>query len=293
MPLFSVIIPTYNRAKELGRALESLTAQACKDFEVIVCDDGSMDDSQKVAETFRDRLVLKYLWEKNWGGPARPRNNGLKLASGDWVCFLDADDWWYPEKLAVTAGLTSESDVIYHDLDIWPRKHLLARKKTRARRFRRPVFQDMLLHDAGIPNSSVAIRKSILDAVEGFTEDKALVAVEDLDLWLKIARMTERFTYIPRSLGAYWTGGSNISEVSEKQASRLMALYERHVPYLDDAARDSALALLSYNVGRIKYKNGKFQETIPLMARALGSPSFAIRFKALLTMAFSQMKRRL
>src|SRR5680860_1084245 len=99
MPTFSVIIPTYNRAKDIDQCLSSLLAQTYKNFEVIVCDDGSTDNTKDIVESYKDRLNIRYDWSENWGGPARPRNRGIKLSQADWICFLDSDDWWCPNKL--------------------------------------------------------------------------------------------------------------------------------------------------------------------------------------------------
>src|SRR6266545_511842 len=104
-PFFSVVIPTYNRAEKLRRALESLLHQSYGDFEVLVCDDGSTDGTREVVSAYAGELQISYLWEENWGGPARPRNRGIAAAQGKWVCFLDADDWWHPDKLAKVHGL--------------------------------------------------------------------------------------------------------------------------------------------------------------------------------------------
>lgn len=85
-PRVSVIIPTYNRAADLKRCLDSLTYQTYKDFEVLVCDDGSTDNSEQVIKAFSDQLNITYFWRENFGGPARPRNLGLQYATGNFSC---------------------------------------------------------------------------------------------------------------------------------------------------------------------------------------------------------------
>jgi len=87
--IISVIIPTYNRSKELKRCLESLTRQTYKKFEVIVCDDGSTDNTKEVVNSYRNVLNIIYIKDENFGGPARPRNNGIKLSNGEYIAFLD------------------------------------------------------------------------------------------------------------------------------------------------------------------------------------------------------------
>jgi len=86
-PMFSIIIPTYNRAERLKIALESIFNQTFQDFEVLVCDDGSTDHTKDVVQLFVDKLDLTYIWEENWGGPARPRNNGIKKEKANGCAF--------------------------------------------------------------------------------------------------------------------------------------------------------------------------------------------------------------
>lgn len=294
MYVFSVIIPTYNRADRLRIALDSLVTQTYTDFEVIVCDDGSTDSTGEVVEKYKDRLALSYIREDNWGGPARPRNNGIKAAQGEWICFLDSDDWWYPNKLEVVYKYTDNFDVLYHDLDIEKARPsgLLSffHRKTKARKFSVPIFRDMMLNDSGIPNSSAVVRKSLILAVGGLTEDKALIAVEDLDLWLKLARKTDRFMYIPESLGRYWVDGANISEVSEKQINRYFALYDQHFAFLGLPDQKQAYALLCYNVGRVKLKNGQSSQAREYLYKAFKTQSRLLKFKVIISLISSYVR---
>ena len=96
VPTFSVIIPTYNAAATLGRAVESVLAQDCPAQEVIVVDDGSSDETAATVAAFGDRV--RYLFQPN-AGVSAARNAGVAVATGDWLAFLDADDWYYPERL--------------------------------------------------------------------------------------------------------------------------------------------------------------------------------------------------
>jgi hypothetical protein len=100
MPFFSVIIPTYNRAALLREALESVFAQTFMDYEVIVIDDGSTDDTDKVAASFGDKI--RFLRQANQG-PGSARNLGLQSATGRYIAFLDSDDIWFPWTLDVFA----------------------------------------------------------------------------------------------------------------------------------------------------------------------------------------------
>jgi glycosyltransferase involved in cell wall biosynthesis len=116
--VFSVIIPTYNRADKLRKCLDSLVNQTFKELEVLVCDDGSTDDTAVVAGVYGKSLEIRDLHMDKFGGPARPRNTGGRAARAPWVCFLDSDDRWYPGKLEACRPYLADYDLICHDFDI-------------------------------------------------------------------------------------------------------------------------------------------------------------------------------
>lgn len=98
MAKVSVIIPTYNRAEYVTQAIDSVLAQTYTDYEIIVVDDGSADNTKEVLLPYMDRI--RYIYQENAGASAA-RNKGIKAAKGDWIAFLDSDDEWLPGKLAV------------------------------------------------------------------------------------------------------------------------------------------------------------------------------------------------
>ena len=95
-PKVSVVIPTYNSSQFIVETLESVFAQTYKDYEIIVVDDGSTDNTKEVLQPYTSRI--KYIYKEN-GGPASARNVGIKSAQGEYIAFLDSDDRWLPEKL--------------------------------------------------------------------------------------------------------------------------------------------------------------------------------------------------
>src|SRR5712692_10027197 len=98
IPRVTVVIPTYNRAPLLGRALASVRRQTLTDFEVVVVDDASADDSESVAESFGDPRI-RFVRLADRGGAGRARNEGIRLARGELIAFLDSDDEWLAPKL--------------------------------------------------------------------------------------------------------------------------------------------------------------------------------------------------
>jgi len=98
-PTVSVIIPTYNRAHLVGRAIRSVLSQTCQDFEIIVVDDGSTDDTEKVVSSFNDSRIRYFRHQTSSGGPTAARNTGIRVSRGKYVAFLDSDDEYLPQKL--------------------------------------------------------------------------------------------------------------------------------------------------------------------------------------------------
>ncbi|MFH1657314.1 MAG: glycosyltransferase family 2 protein [bacterium] len=99
-PKVSVIIPTYNREKLLPRAIQSVLSQTYSNWELIVVDDGSTDNTKEIMEEFqRKDKRIKYIWQENFGGVSKPINTGLKASQGDYIALLEDDDEWLPEKL--------------------------------------------------------------------------------------------------------------------------------------------------------------------------------------------------
>jgi len=97
-PLVSIIIPTYNRAEDLKRALQSVLEQTFTDWEIVVVDNHSVDDTNSLIKSFNNRKI-KLFKIHNEGIIATSRNLGLKHALGEYIAFLDSDDWWLPKKL--------------------------------------------------------------------------------------------------------------------------------------------------------------------------------------------------
>ncbi len=283
----SVIIPTYNRANDLDRCLKSLQNQTYKKFEVLVCDDGSTDNTEEIVEKYKSVLTVQYIKDENFGGPARPRNNGIKKANGNVVAFLDSDDWWYPNKLEVSVINLENYDLVYHNLDKY-----YSVNKSKGRIYGRELYgdiaKDLLVNNNGIPNSSVVIRKSIVDVIGFISEDKNLIAVEDSDYWLRATFVTNKFKFIDESLGAYWIGG-NIS-VSEKQIVRENNLFNKYKYLLNEDEIKIAHFIRSLSKARILHKLGKFNEAKKEYQISLGHNKFSNKFKSIIGIVTSSLR---
>ena len=184
MPSISVIIPTYNRAKYLPRAIDSVLSQTHRELELIVVDDASTDSTQNLVANYKDPRI-KYVKKLTNDGVSKSRNTGISKASHNWIAFLDSDDEWLPEKLEKQlsfSGLNSNIKII-HTNENWfyngkPKKQLPKHKKYGGHIFKH------CLPLCCIGPSTVMIHKDVLSDVGLF--DESFVVCEDYDLWLRV-----------------------------------------------------------------------------------------------------------
>jgi glycosyltransferase involved in cell wall biosynthesis len=180
MPTLSVIIPTYNRAELLLRALDSVFAQTRAPDEVIVVDDGSTDDTvSRISQ-----LPVTLICQENRGVSAA-RNAGIARASGEWIALLDSDDEWLPEKLEQQlAHIANHPDTrVCHTNEQWLRKGKPLKQLAKHQKYGGWIFARCLDICLMSP-SSILIHREVFEAVGDF--DETLPACEDYDLWLRI-----------------------------------------------------------------------------------------------------------
>jgi len=182
MSTTSVIIPSYNRAHLLSRALDSVLAQTLPATEIIVVDDGSSDHTTELISYHYPQVI--YLRQENKGVSAA-RNRGIQYAKGEWIALLDSDDEWLPEKLASQFALlheAPESKLIHAD-EIWIRNGVRVNQMKKHTKRGGHIFQHCLPLCAISPSTSL-IHRSLFDELGLF--DESLPACEDYDLWLRI-----------------------------------------------------------------------------------------------------------
>jgi len=229
-PLISVVMPSYNHAAFIGRAAASVLEQTYSNLELIIVDNNSSDGTDSVLAAIKDPRfkVVKF---SNNGVIAASRNLGIKSAAGEYVAFIDSDDIWLPGKLAAqTAALehdpaaalaycrfrtltgTVESD------EVLPRLEICASGE---------VFK-ALYRKTFIACSGVMARRRILLEQGGFCEERALVAIEDTDLWLRIARDNRVVLSSAEPLFLYRVHPGNLSRAGLAALVRVMRLSLRH-----------------------------------------------------------------
>lgn len=189
-PLISVVIPTYNRSEMLKDALKSVLNQTFQDFEIIVCDDGSEDNTKEIVEAFKDNRI-KYLWQENSGLSPAVRNMGIQASKGKYVALLDSDDIWLPNKLEKQLNafnknpdllvvatnfvyFSDEKDIIISIL--YKTDTILNFKET--------------LRMCTVNNSSVLIKKEVFNCIG--LKDVRCRLMSDYDYWLRLLHYKDK-----------------------------------------------------------------------------------------------------
>jgi glycosyltransferase involved in cell wall biosynthesis len=182
-PSVSVIIPTYNRSAFLQESIGSVLAQTFKDFELVVVDDGSTDNTREILSIYKSNIATIFTGHR---GPSAARNSGIKATQGEFIAFLDSDDLWLPEKLEkqihflkhTTKGFICQTE------EIWVRNGVRVNPRKKHKKFSGWIF-DKCLPLCIVSPSAVIIHRSVFERVGFFDED--MPACEDYDLWLRIA----------------------------------------------------------------------------------------------------------
>ena len=183
----SVIIPTYNRAHLIGETLASVLAQTLADFEIIVVDDGSDDDTERCLAPFRDRLTYRRI---EHSGASAARNAGLEIARGQYIAFLDSDDLWEPqflERMSVVLDSAPRAGYVYSDYATFNAQGWVQRAYLPARHKLRGTLFAPLLESDFISTGALMVRRACLARTGGF--DPTLEITHDWDLWLRLARL--------------------------------------------------------------------------------------------------------
>jgi glycosyltransferase involved in cell wall biosynthesis len=183
-PTVAVIIPTYNRAALLERAIASVLGQTWRDFELVVVDDGSTDDTALLSVLHSDTRLHFFRNEKN-RGVSHARNTGVRAASAPWIAFLDSDDEWLPTKLEKQIAWTREhpETPIVQTRELWIRRGKRVNPPKTHEKFPGDLFSASL-DRCMITPSSVLLRRDLFETFGGFNE--SLPACEDYDLWLRV-----------------------------------------------------------------------------------------------------------
>jgi len=228
MELVSIIIPTYNRSKLLKNAINSIINQTHQNFEIIIIDDCSTDDTLKVIKNFEDKRI-KYFKNEVSLRATGSRNRGIEKSKGDFIAFLDDDDEWYPRKIEIQLEKFTDPDIglVYGAIDLYFEALDFKYPTTPSKKGK--LFKELLMknHVGGTP--SVMLRKV---ALENNFFDVKFPAREEYDLWIQISKKW-KIDYIKTPLvKAYYR--NNIDRISTNLDNYVQGINQLNKKYEKD-----------------------------------------------------------
>ena len=275
-PRVSVVIPTFNRATLVERAIDSVLGQTHSAFEIIVVDDGSTDNtSATLRNKYSDKLVV---FQQSNRGVSAARNVGIAHATGNWIALLDSDDEWLPSKLAQQLALIKNHTdcLLCHTDEIWIRNSVRVNAMNKHKKSGGDIYQQCLPLCAISP-SSVIFQKQLLDDVGNF--DETLPACEDYDLWLRICAQ-HKVHYLDQKLLVKY--GGHEDQLSRKHWGmdrfRIKSLQKMlQLNVLSEDKRASTVATLTKKIhillnGAVKHNNTALIEECAEAIRAHNLP---------------------
>jgi glycosyltransferase involved in cell wall biosynthesis len=278
VPTVSVVIPTYNRDAVVTRAIDSVLTQKYDDFEVVVVDDCSTDDTRAVVEGYDDNRVRYVRHDENQGACAA-RNTGIKHSNGRYVAFLDSDDEWDETKLAkqikCIEGAQQNVGVIYTgyrmkqsdsiEIGQVPSKH-------------GDIYRDQLAKDWVSPTSAVLVDRECFESVGMFDTD--LAARQDYDMWLRLSRHYE-FDYVKEPLVTLNADGSDriTADIESRMDahSKLLKRIRADTEDLSFVVRRRILASQYFTIGRYMQRHNKRRRAAMFFTRSLAKNPFRCR----------------
>ena len=238
-PFISIVIPTYNSENFITKTLETVCSQTYNNYEVIISDDGSTDDTVETARAFFDRYGHREskILINSHEGAAAARNRGIEVANGDWISFLDSDDLWFEKKLSMVADyiLQNEVDVICHSvIEKSSEKEILV-KRYDFHNYKVSPFLS-LYRSNSLGTSAVTVKKNLL--VEAGLFDESLPVAHDYDLWLRVAMIPSiRIGFIRDPLVYYITRQGNISSNVEQRLQCLLKIEKKYYKVLKRSSK--------------------------------------------------------
>lgn len=246
-PVFTVVIPTYNYAHYLKKSLASLISQTYPNWEAIVVNNFSTDDTEAVVAQFNDPRI-KLVNFKNNGVIAASRNEGIVRAKGEYVAFLDSDDYWYDNKLEACLKFMKETNIEF----ICNGEHLYDNGKIVATWLhssqKKVSFLKLLLFGNRIGTSAVVVKKTILDDVGSFSIDAKINTAEDFDLWLRILKKGYQFSFVNEVLGGHLQHVASQSLAVQKNFNAVKTVVDKHLVLVENSFLRKLYRLQCYSV---------------------------------------------
>lgn len=276
-PVVSVVIPAYNAAWCVRKAIDSVLAQEFREFELLVVDDGSTDDTAAVLALYGD--AIRVVRQRN-GGLSNARNAGIRESRGEFVAFLDADDWWLPEKLGRQIALMRErpdlgfisnaarvEDSDGRLLSVWP-----------CARWDGSFLVHLFSSNGDVAGSGSAVlaRRALFRLVGGF--DETLRSLEDVDMWMRLGAVAD-YACIQEPMAVILKRPDSMSRNLEVMRDSAIRVMHKNRPLLPSTLRGgywrSCLAGIHSDYAKWHYREGRRAAAVMDVAHVLRLAPFA------------------
>lgn len=283
-PLVSVVMPAYNHAKFITEAIESVLNQTYKNFELIIIDNYSTDNTEEIVRSYSVAdSRIRYQKFRNNGIIAASRNIGIKTAVGAYVAFIDSDDFWFPDKLEKVVHFFTQFpdiDLVCHDENYISGTNKNFIKAQRYGPYKK--YEDLLFKGNSLSTSAVVVRRSKLLEAGLFSEDENFVTAEDYELWLRLSK-TCKIAYLHEVLGNWRIHEASLSGNTERHIASVLNAVNYHFAqwpqssfyykYLMNKRRGAIVRA----AGRHFIKAGKFVSAKSYLFNALRIDPFSLK----------------
>lgn len=288
-PFFSVIIPTYNNAKLLIQCLDSLRAQTFSNWEALVIDNNSKDETIKIVRKIASRKI-KLFKINNDGIIAKSRNYGINQSKGQYIAFLDSDDLWDSNRLEFVHACIKKKDIdlVSHPLKIVGSHFKKIDKVTRMK----ISFESLFYNGNCLTPSATVVRKKNILAAGGFNENPKFNTCEDYHLWLKLLKNGIKVHILNKPLGSYRIYTGNQSNDTEQVLNANLKIFNTFKPkinrldFLNKIKIQRRLAFIYYSAGRGHYLNKRFNLAYKYLSKTIQIWPLIPRAYLALTLAF-------
>jgi glycosyltransferase involved in cell wall biosynthesis len=235
MTYFSVVITNYNHEKYIGKCISSVLNQTFKNFELIIIENNSSDNSMKIIKSFKDKRI-KIFKINNGGIIAKSRNLGIKKSKSHWIAFLDSDDFWFKKKLEIVRKkiLENKNNHIHTNNERYKfekiKKYQSSRLNEKLNLDKKNFFQELILNGNKLSLSATVVNKNFLKKNNIFFREKRnFVTAEDYDFWLNLAKNGAKFNFIKEILGVYLIHTTNLSSNIDLHINNTLSVCKDHI----------------------------------------------------------------
>lgn len=233
---FSIVIPTYNHAQFLDKAIKSVLNQTYERWEMIIIDNHSQDNTDEIVNKFNDSRI-SFLKIHNNGVIASSRNMGIHASKGEWIAFLDSDDLWYPNKLEVVMSEIHKN----LSIDIYSTDEMLVDEISSNRTllqygpYESDFYKRLLVKGNCLSPSATIVRKVFLNNNNiYFRENEEFATAEDYDFWMMLAKAGAKFKFLHSVQGEFLVHENNNSGQIERHTQNIMNVIRDHVYVLQE-----------------------------------------------------------